>query len=65
MLLLKLKSEQEMPASSAAIMSAWLSYSANQSLQSDLGSTLMAPDKLKDDFISAFSQYVMPVNAKQ
>jgi len=64
-MVLKLRTEQEIPASSAAIMNSWLAYTANQALQSDLGATLMAPDKLKDDFISAFSQYVMPVNSKQ
>ena len=64
-LVLKLKSEQEMPASSAAIMSSWLAYAAGQSLQSDFGAILMNPDKLKDDFISVFSRYVMPSSSKQ
>ncbi len=64
-LVLKLKSEQDLPASSAAIMSSWLAYTAGQSLQTDLGATLMSPDKLKDDFIATFSQYIMPPSAKQ
>ncbi|HTO21375.1 MAG TPA: peptidyl-prolyl cis-trans isomerase [Spirochaetia bacterium] len=64
-LVLKLKSEQDMPASSAAIMSSWLAYAAGQSLQTDFGSILMNPDKLKDNFISVFSQYVMPSSSKQ
>jgi peptidyl-prolyl cis-trans isomerase D len=64
-LVLKLKSEQQLPDSTANLLGSWLAYVANQSLQSDLGATLMSPDKLKDDFVSAFSQYVMPPSSKQ
>ena len=64
-LVLKLKSEQQLPESTAGLLGSWLAYAANQSLQTDLGATLMSPDKLKDDFITAFSQYVMPPSSKQ
>jgi len=64
-LVLKLKSEQQLPDSTVNLLGSWLAYAANQSLQTDLGATLMSPDKLKDDFVSAFSQYVMPPSSKQ
>lgn len=64
-LLLKLKSEQQLPDSMANLLSSWLAYVANQSLQSDLGSTLMAPDKLKDDFVTAYSQNFQPLSSSK
>jgi peptidyl-prolyl cis-trans isomerase D len=59
--LLKLKAEQQLPDSTAALLDSFVAYSANQSLQTDLGSVLMSPDKLKDDFVNAFSQFYGPV----
>ena len=62
-ILLKLKSEETLPASTAAIVSSWLAYRASQSLQTDFAAALMSPDKLQDDFMSAFTTYIMPSNA--
>ncbi len=64
-MVLKLNSEQQLPDSTAALLDSYVAYAANQSLQTDLGAQLMAPDKLKDDFATAFSQYVMPPSSKQ
>jgi peptidyl-prolyl cis-trans isomerase D len=62
-LLLKLKSEQTMPDSMAAAMTGWLAYRASQSLQQDLVAVLMSPVKLKDDFLSTFTTYIMPASS--
>jgi hypothetical protein len=64
-LVLKLKSEQQLPDSTVKLLGSWVAYAANQSLQSDLGAALMTPEKFKDDFPSAFSQYIMPSSSKQ
>jgi hypothetical protein len=64
-LVLKLKSEQQLPDTTASLLDSWLTYVANQSLQSDLGAALMTPEKLKDGFFTAFSQYIMPSTSKQ
>jgi len=64
-LVLKLKSEQQLPDSTVNLLGSWVAYAANQSLQTDLGAALMTPEKLKDDFVNAFSQYVMPTSSKQ
>jgi parvulin-like peptidyl-prolyl isomerase len=64
-IVLKLKSEQELPDSTVNLLGSWLTYAANQSLQSDLNASLMTPEKLKDDFLTAFGQYIMPSSSKQ
>ncbi|MGO9310523.1 MAG: peptidylprolyl isomerase [Spirochaetia bacterium] len=64
-LVLKLKSEQNLPDSTLNLLGSWVAYAANQSLQTDLGAALMTPEKLKDDFFNAFSQYIMPSSSKQ
>jgi len=64
-LVLKLKSEQQLPDSTANLLGSWVAYAANQSLQTDLGAALMTPEKLKDDFVNAFSLYIMPSSSKQ
>jgi peptidyl-prolyl cis-trans isomerase D len=60
-LLLKLKSEQQLPDSTSALLDSFVAYSANQSLQTDLGAVLMSPDKLKDDFVNGFTQIYGPI----
>ena len=62
-MLLKLKSEQQLPDSTVAVMTGWLAYRASQSLQTDLAAVLMAPDRLKDNFMTAFATYIMPTGA--
>ena len=64
-LVLKLKSEQQLPDTTVNLLDSWVAYAANQSLQTDLGASLMTPEKLKDDFATAFSQYIMPRSSKQ
>ena len=64
-LVLKLKTEQHLPESTLTLLDSWLAYVANQSLQSDLSASLMTPEKLKDDFFTAFSQYIAPTRSKQ
>jgi hypothetical protein len=64
-LVLKLKSEQDLPDSTLNLLGSWVNYAANQSLQTDLNAALMTPEKLKDDFLTAFSQYIMPASSKQ
>jgi len=64
-LVLKLKSEQELQASTVNLLGSWLAYAANQSLQTDLGAALMTPEKLKDNFAEAFSQIYGPPSSKQ
>jgi len=64
-LVLKLKSEEQLPDSTVNLLGSWVSYAASQTLQTDLGAALMTPEKLKDDFADAFSQYIMPSSAKQ
>jgi hypothetical protein len=64
-LVLKLKGEQQMPEASASLVPSWLPYVANQSLQYDLYAVLMTPDKLTNNFDTAFSTYVVPSRAKQ
>jgi peptidyl-prolyl cis-trans isomerase D len=64
-LVMKLTGEQQLPDAMVNILGNWVSYVANQSIQSDLAQMLMSPDKLKDNFAAAFSQYVMPNSAKQ
>lgn len=46
-------------------MNSWVPYVANQSLQYDLYAVLMTPDKLTNNFDTAFSTYVAPSSAKQ
>jgi peptidyl-prolyl cis-trans isomerase D len=64
-LVLKVKSEQQLPDTTMKLLDSWVAYVANQSLQSDLGAALMSPEKLKDDFFTTFSQYIMPSTSKQ
>ncbi len=64
-LVLQLKGEQQMADSAAAIVSNWVPYVANQSLQYDLYSVMMTPDKLTNNFDAAFSTYVAPSSRKQ
>ena len=64
-LVLKLKSEQQLPDTTVGLLGNWVSYTANQSLQTDLGAALMSPEKLKDEFFTTFSQYIMPSTSKQ
>jgi peptidyl-prolyl cis-trans isomerase D len=64
-LVLKLKEERQLPESTASLLGSWVSYVANQSVQTDLGAALMTPDKLKDNFAAVFDQYVMPRSPKQ
>jgi hypothetical protein len=64
-LVLKLTSEQDLQESTVNLLGSWLAYAANQSLQTDLGAALMTPEKLKDNFAEAFSQYIMPPSSKQ
>jgi peptidyl-prolyl cis-trans isomerase D len=64
-LVLKLKSTQDLADSTLNLLGSWVSYAANQSLQTDLNAALMTPEKFKDDFYSAFSQYIMPASSKQ
>ncbi len=55
---LKLLAERQLPAATAAIMPDFQRYLANQSLQTDLQSQLMDPEKLKDNFAETFSREV-------
>ena len=64
-LVLKLKEEKQLPESTASLLGSWISYIANQSVQTDLGASLMTPDKLKDNFAAVFNQYVMPSSTRQ
>jgi parvulin-like peptidyl-prolyl isomerase len=64
-LVLKLKSEQDLQESTVNLLGSWVAYAANQTLQSDLGAALMTPEKLKDNFAEAFSQYIMPASTRQ
>ena len=64
-LVMKLTGEQQLPDAMVKIIDNWVGYVANQSIQSDLAQVLMSPDKLKDNFAAAFSQYVMPSSSKQ
>jgi peptidyl-prolyl cis-trans isomerase D len=64
-IVLKLKSEQDLQESTVKLLGSWLAYAANQTLQSDLGAALMTPEKLKDNFAEAFSQYIMPTSSRQ
>ena len=64
-LVLKLKSEQQLPDTTVGLLGNWVAYAANQSLQTDLGAALMSPEKLKDEFFTTFSQYIMPSTSKQ
>jgi parvulin-like peptidyl-prolyl isomerase len=59
-LVLKLLGERQMPDSTVALLGGWIDYMAGQSAQVDLTSSLMAPGKLKDNFMEVFSQYVAP-----
>jgi peptidyl-prolyl cis-trans isomerase D len=64
-LVLKVKTEQQLPETTMTLLDSWMAYVANQSLQSDLGAALMSPEKLKDDFFTVFNQYIMPSTTKQ
>ena len=64
-LVLKLKSEEQLPDSTVNLLGSWLAYASNQSLQTDLGASLMTPEKLKDNFAEVFSQNFMPSSSKQ
>ena len=64
-IVLKLAGEKQLPDTTVNLLDSWVNYAASQSVQADLAQVLMTPDKLKDNFASAFSQYVMPPSAKQ
>ncbi len=64
-LVLQLKGEQQMADSTASIVSNWVPYVASQSLQYDLYAVLMTPEKLTNNFDTAFTTYVAPSSAKQ
>jgi parvulin-like peptidyl-prolyl isomerase len=64
-IVLKLKAEQNLPDSTLNLLGSWVAYAANQSLQRDLGAALMTPEKLKDDFVDAFSRTFGPPTSKQ
>jgi parvulin-like peptidyl-prolyl isomerase len=55
-LVLKLKTEQSMPDSTLSLLDSWITYVAQQSVQSDLAAALMTPDKLKDNFAATYAQ---------
>jgi hypothetical protein len=63
-LVLKLKAEQQMPASTMELLGQWVAYVANQSLQSDLSTALMTPDRLTDNFSKTFTT-LYPASTKQ
>ena len=58
---LKLKSEEQLPDSTSTLLDVGSPMSANQSVQTDLGAVLMTPDKLKDNFVDAFTQIYGPM----
>jgi hypothetical protein len=64
-LVMKLKEERTLPEATASLLGSWISYTANQSIQSDLAATLMTPDRLKDNFAAVFDRYVMPTSSRQ
>ena len=64
-LVLKLKSEEQLPDSTVSLVGYWLSDSAGRSLQSDLYAELMTPERFKDSFADAFSQIFAPRTSKQ
>jgi parvulin-like peptidyl-prolyl isomerase len=53
---LKVKSEQQMPDSTLSLLNSWVDYTSQQSVQNDLSAALMTPDKLKDNFAATFSR---------
>ena len=55
-LVLKLKTEQQMPDSTLSLLDSWIAYVAQQSVQSDIAAALMTPDKLKDDFSATYAR---------
>lgn len=58
---LSLLAERQLPDSTAAILGPWLDYTANQTMQVDLQTQIMNPDKLKDNFAESFSKlYGLP-----
>jgi peptidyl-prolyl cis-trans isomerase D len=61
---LKVKEERQMPDATLALLDQWVAYVANQSLQGDLSTALMTPEKLKDNFSSAFTS-LYPASSKQ
>jgi peptidyl-prolyl cis-trans isomerase D len=64
-LVLKLKAEQQLPDSTLGLLGQWLAYVANQSLQTDLSTALMTPDKLKDNFSATFATLGYSSGSKQ
>jgi peptidyl-prolyl cis-trans isomerase D len=57
-LVLKLTGEHTMPDSTLSLFDSWISYVAQQSVQSDLAAVLLTPEKLKDSFSTAYTQVV-------
>ncbi len=55
-LVLKLKTEQQMPDSTLSLFDSWIAYVAQQSVQSDLAAALLTPDKLKDNFAATYAK---------
>jgi peptidyl-prolyl cis-trans isomerase D len=63
-LVLKVKEEKQLPEAMAAQLGGFAAYMANQSVQNDLGTGLMTPERLKDNFAEVFSQ-IMPSDSRQ
>jgi parvulin-like peptidyl-prolyl isomerase len=64
-MVLRLIGQQDLPATTLNLLGSWVTYVANQSVQSDLASALMTPVNLKDDFAATYNTYVAPSTAKQ
>jgi parvulin-like peptidyl-prolyl isomerase len=54
-LVLKVKSEQQMPEGTLSLLDSWVAYISQQSVQTDLSAALMTPEKLKDNFAATFA----------
>jgi peptidyl-prolyl cis-trans isomerase D len=63
-LVLKVKEEKQLPEAMAAQLGGFVSYMANQSVQGDLGTGLMTPERLKDNFAEVYSQ-IAPNDTRQ
>jgi hypothetical protein len=64
MLVLKLKSEQNLPDSTISMVGNYVEDTSQQTLQTDLEAAVMTKEKLKDDFETAMN-YLMPTRSKQ
>jgi hypothetical protein len=59
-IVLQLKAERQLPDTTMNLVGNWVGYVASQTAQGDLTELLMAPGKLKDNFVEAFSQFFIP-----